>query len=51
MKEHKIIMFMIMRAQISLALSVKPFGNYEYSLAVTLVKTAYSYVTLLQITQ
>nr|CAI5853064.1 unnamed protein product [Callosobruchus analis] len=49
-EEQKIIMFMIMRAQIPLALSAKPFGNYEYSLAITIVKTAYSYVTLLQST-
>nr|CAI5853054.1 unnamed protein product [Callosobruchus analis] len=28
-------MFMIMRAQIPLALSAKPFGNYEYPLAIS----------------
>nr|CAI5833844.1 unnamed protein product [Callosobruchus analis] len=46
-EEQKMIMFMIMRAQVPVTLSAKPFGNYEYSL---IVKTAYSYVTLLQST-
>nr|CAH7739235.1 unnamed protein product [Callosobruchus chinensis] len=49
-EEQKIVMFMIMRAQIPLTLSAKPFGNYEYALFVIIVKTAYSYVTLLQST-
>ncbi|CAH2000977.1 unnamed protein product [Acanthoscelides obtectus] len=47
-EEQKTVMFMIMRAQIPLTLSAKPFGNYEYTLYVTVVKTAYSYATLLQ---
>ncbi|CAH2000976.1 unnamed protein product [Acanthoscelides obtectus] len=47
-EEQKTVMFMIMRAQIPLTLSAKPFGNYKYSLYVTVVKTAYSYATMLQ---
>nr|CAH7739248.1 unnamed protein product [Callosobruchus chinensis] len=34
-EEQKIVMFMIMRAQIPLTLSAQPFGNYEYALFVT----------------
>nr|CAI5833845.1 unnamed protein product [Callosobruchus analis] len=47
-KEQKCIMFMITRAQIPMKLSAKPFGNYSCGFFIMIIKTAYSYLTLLQ---
>ncbi|CAH2000970.1 unnamed protein product [Acanthoscelides obtectus] len=47
-EEQKNVMFMLAKAQKPLTLSAEPFGNYQYSLFVLIVKTAYSYLTLLQ---
>ncbi|VEN37435.1 unnamed protein product [Callosobruchus maculatus] len=45
--EQKIMRIMLQMGQIPLKLSAKPFGCYQYSLFVTIIKTAYSYMMLL----
>ncbi|CAH1969056.1 unnamed protein product [Acanthoscelides obtectus] len=39
---------MIKRTQKPMKLSATPFGNYDYSFFVLVIKTAYSYLTLLR---
>ncbi|VEN49639.1 unnamed protein product [Callosobruchus maculatus] len=47
-KEQKCVMFMITRAQVPMKLSATPFGNYDCGFFLKIIKTAYSYLTLLQ---
>nr|CAH7739926.1 unnamed protein product [Callosobruchus chinensis] len=46
-EEQKTIRLMLQMGQVPLTLSATPFGYYQYSLFVTIIKTAYSYMMLL----
>nr|CAH7739939.1 unnamed protein product [Callosobruchus chinensis] len=43
----KNLQFMIARSQVVCIIPATPFGRYEYALFITIMKTAYSYVTVL----
>nr|CAH7739927.1 unnamed protein product [Callosobruchus chinensis] len=47
-EEQKTMRLMLQMGQVPLKLSAKPFGYYQYSLFITIIKTAYSYMMLLQ---
>nr|CAH7739929.1 unnamed protein product [Callosobruchus chinensis] len=46
--DQKCVMFMIRRAQVPMKLTATPFGNYDCRFFIMIIKTAYSYLTLLQ---
>ncbi|CAH2000983.1 unnamed protein product [Acanthoscelides obtectus] len=47
-REIKDIRFMMARSQIPAKLPATPFGHYQYALFITIMKTAYSYMTLMR---